>query len=162
MRRLSSILVTTAMLITVALTVLYAGGRTQNANRRPDTANTSQRSDNQANERDSVKLRKGKELVKRLPVGAEGVELKDGLLRLKPGYKFEKHDDGTVAVANMRGGSGGLGAQGGSWACQCMADSGGTCQVIISGNILFCTNGTCPNCVLGITVDKITTGVMRY
>ena len=45
---------------------------------------------------------KGKALVKRLPADLEGVELKDGGLRVKPGYKFMTAHDGIVLVARLK------------------------------------------------------------
>ena len=60
----------------------------------------------------------GKPLVKRLPAKIEGVELVGGRVRVKSGYKFVSHPNGTATVARMGGGGGGPGL-GGSWSCSC-------------------------------------------
>jgi hypothetical protein len=163
MRKSSALLVLAVMAITVTLNFLYAHSRTQNGNLRAETANTSTLSDSQTDEKGSAKIRKGKELVKHLPDGAEGVNLKEGVLRPKAGYKFEKQDDGTVRVASMRGGSGGLGeTPSGSWSCGCGSYGGGSCKASVSNGSLMCVSGTCTECILNITVGKVTTGIMRY
>jgi len=158
MKRISSILVVTVLLITVALTMLYGHSRTQNANRQVRTTNTPPaRSDNTAE--GTRTPRKGKVLVKRLPDGAEGVELKEGVVRVKPDFKFVKGDKGTVTVARM---SGGLGV-GGTWSCACGSEGGGTCKAVITGEgKLSCSAGTCNDCSLDVVVDKLRTTIMRY
>ena len=48
---------------------------------------------------------RGTVLVKQLPAGAEGLELKEGSLRLRPGYNFVKQSGHRFAVARMSGAS---------------------------------------------------------
>lgn len=45
-----------------------------------------------------------KALVRKLPSGTEGVQLKGNSVRAKPGYKFVKQPNGTVTVARISGG----------------------------------------------------------
>jgi hypothetical protein len=52
--------------------------------------------------RDQV-VKAKKVLVTKLPKGLRGIELKDGQLSLMPGYKFEKKNKNTIAVALKRG-----------------------------------------------------------
>src|SRR5262249_3223179 len=53
-----------------------------------------------------VAKKKGRNLVKELPNGAEGVTLADGMIKLKPRYKFVKGKNDKVTVNLMRGGGG--------------------------------------------------------
>ena len=160
MKRINSILVVTAMLVTVALTMLPADSRTQNTNRQVQNANGSARSSNAA-EPKSTPL-KGTMLVKRLPTGAEGVELKDGALRLKPGYKFEQVDGSSATVARMNGGP--LGVTTGTFVCGCpiLFGNGGSCSLSINSGAISCTNETCISCVLNIKIGTKRTEIMKY
>ena len=114
---------------------------------------------------------KGKALVNKLPVKAQGVTLKKGTVRLKPGYKFVKQEDGSVTVARIRGGGGGGLGIGGSWDCGCISigvpggdPPEGRCSAqIAAGGVLFCNKGTCNGgCELEITIDRVKTGVIMY
>ena len=107
---------------------------------------------------------KGRVLINKLPAGAQGVTLKNGAVRLKPGYKFVKQDNGAVTVARIRGG-GGLGI-GGTWNCDCTTGLGagqGTCSVTVAGIIITCLKGTCnARCELTTTIEGLKTGVIMY
>jgi hypothetical protein len=105
--------------------------------------------------------RVGKPLVKHLPAKIEGVELVGGTVKVKSGYKFVKQPNGTVTVARIAGGGGGLGV-GGSWECSC---TNGECGSQTIGGTLTCTKGTCKGpCVLVVTTDpgKKKLGIIAY
>ena len=103
---------------------------------------------------------KGKILVERLPEGVEGVELKDGMVRLKSGYKFVKGKGNTVSVARIRGG-GDLNARG-TWSCHCSDDSGG-CSIFQTPSSLYCETGGCTGaCELKTTTNEGVVAIMRY
>ena len=103
-----------------------------------------------------VPVPKGTVLVKQLPASMEGVELKDGSLRLKPGFIFEKQPRHGFAVARMSGGqhvtSGG---------CGC---TGGTCDpVLSSGGIIVCESSGCTgSCGLALTIAGVNTKIIRF
>jgi hypothetical protein len=97
----------------------------------------------------------GTVLVKRLPAGAEGLELKEGSLRLKPGYSFVKQSGHRFAVARMSGGqpvtSGG---------CGC---TGGTCDPVLKGGIIVCEASGCTGtCGLALTVAGVNTKIIKH
>ena len=98
---------------------------------------------------------KGKLLVKQLPAGVEGVELKDGALRLKPGFTFVKKPRHRFAVARISNGqtvtSGG---------CGC---TGGTCDPTSSGGIIVCEGSNCTgSCGLALTAHGVNTKIMEW
>ena len=100
-------------------------------------------------------LPKGTLLVKKLPASVEGLELKGGLLTLKPGYKFLKQPRHRFAVARTSGGrpvtSGG---------CGC---TGGTCDPKSQGSIIVCESTGCTgSCGLAVTIAGVSTTIMRY
>ena len=132
----------------LALTpLLFVSGQTPNANSRMA------QSDNQAAKP------KARTLVNKLPAGAQGVTLKNNAVRLKPGYKFVKQDDGTIAVARIRGG--GLGV-GGTWNCSCWSGTGG-CEAYIVGDTISCLKKDCTgSCQLSIVIKDVKTGVVMY
>jgi hypothetical protein len=108
----------------------------------------------------------GKVLVKSLPKGIEGVQLVGGEVTLKSGYKWVKHPNGTVTVAQMRGGAGGLGATG-SFYCDCYKGGGGmssgSCAVDSTGTTLHCITGTCNgSCALKVRRNGRTTDLIMY
>lgn len=106
-----------------------------------------------------VTERAGKALVKRLPSGVEGVQMKGNKITAKPGYKFVKQDDGSVRIARMSGG-GGLGI-GGKWDCAC--DKDGSCSTVTDGSSLSCSAGSCKGkCTLYITTTRFKGGVIAY
>ena len=107
MKREKSILVVGCMLITIALVVMQEHGRAKNANRRLGVTNTeATRSESNA---PASPVKKGKLLVKRLPEGAEGVEIKDGAVHLREGFKFVKEGKGKIIVARPEADGCGLG-----------------------------------------------------
>jgi hypothetical protein len=112
---------------------------------------------------------RGRAMVKKLPDKVEGVMLKDDQVKLKPGYKFVKRANGTVAVAIISG-SVGLNDVGGTWACGCTADAlpkkgvpTGTCTVNFYPGGLNCSQGTCTGtCFLAATVEGTKTNIIMY
>lgn len=158
MKRYYSFLLVSLMLITVAVTIFYAISRAQNSNRQAPSKPTVGETDNSSTR--STSARKGKVLVKRLPDGAEGVELKEGALRIRDGYKFVKNPNGTVTVARMNDGQG----VGGSWSCTCDDKGGGDCEAVISGGSISCkvVPFSCNSCSMSVVVSKVRTSIMRY
>jgi hypothetical protein len=100
---------------------------------------------------------KGTALVKQLPAGVVGVELKGSLVQLIPGYKFVKEPNNTVSVARMKG----RGNVSGDWNCNCSKD--GDCGVAIESGSLSCTMNTCKgSCTLKVTIGLKSTGVLMF
>jgi hypothetical protein len=99
---------------------------------------------------------KGTLLVKQLPAGVEGVELKDGWLHLKEGYKFEKQPRHRFSVARIGGGHGVT-----SGGCGC---TGGTCDPKLgTGGIIVCDSTGCTgSCGLALTIGGAQTKIIRY
>ncbi len=111
----------------------------------------------QKGQTNTVAPRKGKAIVSKLPTDAEGVILKDGMVKVKAGNKFVKQADGTVTVARIKGGAG----IGGKWDCDCSKD--GSCDLVSNGTSLTCSGGTCKgSCTLSITTTRAKTGVLIY
>jgi hypothetical protein len=104
---------------------------------------------------------KGKTLVKRLPAGLEGVEIKGGAVVAKAGYKFVKQANGSVTVARIKGGGNNVG---GSWNCDCWSGTGG-CEAYIVGDTISCLkskDGCTGSCKLSVVIKGATTGVVIY
>lgn len=99
---------------------------------------------------------KGTVLVKELPAGAEGVELKGGALRLKPGFTFTKQPRHGFTVARMSGGQGAT-----SGGCGC---TGGTCDPVLgSGGAIVCQGTNCTGtCGLALTVRGVTRKIVEF
>ena len=98
---------------------------------------------------------KGTLLVKELPSGVEGVELKNGALRLKPGFAFEKKPRHQFAVARI---SGGQGVTSGGCGCE-----GGTCDPVLKGGIIVCEGNDCTGtCGLALTVHGLNTKIIAF
>src|SRR5437867_3803320 len=91
MRRIQ--IVTLVALIFAAL--IFAYSQTPQSTIRPAQTATDAK-------RDQV-VKAKKVLVTKLPKGVRGLELKDGQLRLMPGYKFEKKNSNTIAVVLKNG-----------------------------------------------------------
>jgi hypothetical protein len=90
-----------------------------------------------------------------LPAGAEGVELKDGVLRLKPGFTFIKQPGHQFTVARMSGGPGAT-----SGGCGC---AGGTCDPVMSGGIIVCQGTNCTGtCGLALTAGGVTRKIIEF
>ncbi len=104
----------------------------------------------------------GRVLVTKLPDKVEGVMLKDGQVKLKPGYKFVKRTNGTVAVARISGSVGQGNNIGGTFRCSC--DGVGTgCGVLTGPKGLTCSQGTCKgSCTLSTSVEGETTNIIMY
>ncbi len=104
---------------------------------------------------------KERTLVKRLPDGLEGVEIKGNAVRVKSGYKFVKQANGTVTVARIKGGGNNVG---GSWNCDCWSGSGG-CEAYILADTISCLkskDGCTGSCKLSVVVKGTRTGVVIY
>src|SRR5688572_21448669 len=100
---------------------------------------------------------KGKVLVEALPAGVEGLELKDGELRLLEGYDFVEQPENRFAVARMRDGQ--HVAVGG-----CGCSRLGVCQPVKSGGIIVCRAlGLCiGSCRLAVTAGGVSTDIIMY
>ena|SRR5688572_12543858 len=100
---------------------------------------------------------KGKLLVEVLPTGVEGLELKDGELRLLEGYDFVEQPENRFAVARMRDGQ--HVAIGG-----CGCSRLGVCQPVKSGGIIVCRAlGLCiGSCRLAVTAGGVSTDIIMY
>ena len=157
MKRISLIFLVALISTMVVLTVMYAHSGTQNSKRQMNQTNAPTKSENSAPIR--RELPKGKPLVKSLPDEVEGVELKNGVVHLKDGFKFVKEKNGTVSVARINGNN----AQG-SWACRCTGDNHkGNCEEEIEEASLFCNSGTCTGtCKMSVVVKNTTTAIFAY
>jgi hypothetical protein len=119
-------------------------------------------------EREQIDKAKAKEvLVKRLPDGVEGVELKNGAVRLRPGYKYVKQSDGTIGVALIAGGGAGGSNTGGSWTCECVGGRGACEEFFVADKYLGCRstggpNGCSGTCDLNVKRRVGTTTVSRF
>jgi hypothetical protein len=91
-------------------------------------------------------------MVEKLPDGADGLDLRDGRLRLKQGYRFVPQPMGRFAIENPGGGTG---ASGG---CGCKS-GGGTCEPKLSGGIIVCAADGCTQCGLALTIGGTTTEI---
>jgi len=89
-------IITVVALILAAL--IFAFSQTPQSTTRPAQTATQAKTDQ------IIKVKKV--LVTRLPKGLRGIELKDGQLRLMPGYKFERKNNNTIAVALKNGSPG--------------------------------------------------------
>jgi hypothetical protein len=115
----------------------------------------------------AVQKGRGRVMVKRLPDKVEGVMLKDGQVKLKPGYKFVKRTNGTVAVARISGSVSQGNNISGTWSCSCTTTSGpagkGKCAVTISSSFISCESDICTgSCTLLTTVEGARTNVIMY
>jgi hypothetical protein len=98
---------------------------------------------------------RGTVLVKQLPAGVEGLELRNGALRLKSGYNFVKQPRHQFAVVRMSDGqtvtSGG---------CGC---TGGTCDPVLRGGIAVCEGNNCTGtCGLALTIAGVRKAIMNF
>jgi len=82
MRRIGTVVIR-IFVISLALVLLVF------AQKQPATSRTQPTSPSSGATEQTPKI-KGRNLVKKLPVGIEGVTLEDGFIKLKPGYKFVK------------------------------------------------------------------------
>jgi hypothetical protein len=101
------------------------------------------------------KLPRGTVVVKQLPAGVKGVELREGFLRLKDGYNFVKQPKHRFAVARMSDGRNVL-----SGGCGC---TGGTCDPVLKGGIIVCQGSNCTGtCGLALTIAGVETKIITY
>jgi hypothetical protein len=104
----------------------------------------------------SIGAPKGTLLVKQLPADVQGVELKNGMLRLKPGFVFEKKPKHQFVVALTTGGGGSTTSGG----CGC---TGGTCDPVNRGGIIVCEGSNCTGkCGLALTLHGVRTRIMEF
>jgi hypothetical protein len=100
-------------------------------------------------------MQQGQALVAQLPDGAEGLELRDGALRVKDGYTFEQQPGSTFKITRTADGttvtSGGCGCGSGS----------GQCDPVMKDGIIVC-EGTCTDCGLAVTIGEVRTEIMRF
>jgi hypothetical protein len=116
--------------------------------------------------REVTEVPKGEALVEKLPEGVEGVELKEGFVKIMPGYKFVKKDNKVTVMRSAAGGTGGgrLGV-GGAWSCVCKQGDGG-CSTMVEDNQIFCAPGGEPacsdKCVLSVVIRAAKAQIFRY
>ena len=77
-----------------------------------------------ATTQESQPVKARKLLVKNLPKGLQGVALEKGVFKLKEGYKFVPHPDGTVGVALKASGE-----VSGTFSCGCYKEAGSGTQI---------------------------------
>jgi len=137
MRRIGTVVIR-IFVISLALVLLVF------AQKQPATSRTQPTSPSSRATEQTPKI-KGRNLVKKLPAGIEGVTLEDGFIKLKPGYKFVKGANGTVTV-NLAGRSGGVGGASirGTFNCEC--DKTGSCSVATKDGNLVCTKSPKDGC----------------
>ena len=116
--------------------------------------------------REITEVPKGEALVEKLPEGVEGVELKEGFVKARPGYKFVKKDNKVTVMMAAGGGTGGgrLGV-GGAWSCVCKQGAGG-CSTMVEDNQIFCAPGGEPacsdKCVLSVVIKAAKAQIVMY
>ena len=162
MRRFS--ILVAALLTLAAFT--YGYNQTRRGAGRPDGAGRRDVIGSPAT-REIIEIPKGEALVEKLPEGVEGVEMKDGVVKIKPGYKFVKKDNKVTVMRSAAGGAGGGGrlGVGGSWSCVCKQGTGG-CSTMVEDNQIFCAPGGEPacsdRCVLSIVIKAAKAGIFMY
>ncbi len=115
--------------------------------------------------RELTEIPKGTALVEKLPEGVEGVTLEEGVVKIKPGYKFVKRNNKVTVMRVGGGGAGGRLGVGGSWSCVCKQGAGG-CSTMVEDNQIFCAPGgasACSDrCVLSIVIKAAKAGIFMY
>jgi hypothetical protein len=101
----------------------------------------------------------GKALVTKLPAGIQGVEMVGNTVRVKSGFNWVKHPNGTWTVARM-GGGGGLGV-GGTWSCDCTTGAN-SCDGETSDGTLKCVSRDCLSCKLTVKKDGRRYAIIAY
>jgi hypothetical protein len=95
------------------------------------------------------------QIINPLPADAEGVEIAEGGLRAKKGYKLVKDSDTTFVIMRLSDEQ-----RVGQGACYCQGNPSGDCQVVNSG-IAVC-RGTCGACGLVRVANGVRTEIIRY
>jgi hypothetical protein len=101
---------------------------------------------------------KGKVLVEALPAGVEGLELRNGELRLLGGYEFVEQPENAFKVMRARDGQ-----QVGIGGCGCSRL--GLCKPVLSpdGIIVCQVEGLCiGSCGLAVTAGGVSTDIIMY
>jgi hypothetical protein len=97
------------------------------------------------------------QIINPLPADAEGVEIANGALWPKKGYKIVKDSDTTFVVMRM---SDGKPVMNGS--CHCRGNPTGDCKDAVGpGGNAICT-GTCGQCGLVRVANGVSTELIRY
>ena len=101
-----------------------------------------------------------KVLIKELPKTLEGIELKEGVFKLMPGYKFVPQLNNTVALQ-----TGGRGVSG-TFDCFCSKEGGGSCSATTVGGTISCqkskTTACSDECILRTTIGLSQTRLAIY
>jgi hypothetical protein len=113
--------------------------------------------------RDIRNIPKGQLLIEKLPEGAEGVVLEEGVVKAKPGYKFVKKGNKVMV---MKVGAGGGLSLGGSWSCACNAGGEG-CETFYDEGVILCRkvigkDACAEKCVLSITIKGVKAQIIQY
>jgi hypothetical protein len=90
-------------------------------------------------------------LVDNLPENVVGLELRDGAIHVKDGYKLEQQPDSTFMMIDPDGGRTGTGL-----GCGCKSPTG-TCVPELKGGIAVCTADKCDKCGLAVMVGGTST-----
>lgn len=94
-------------------------------------------------------------LVKQLPDGVEGLELRDGALWVKDGYTVVPEPSGMFTITRD---SDGTAVTSGSCGCH---GTEGTCETLLKGGIAVC-EGTCSKCGLAVWVEGVRTEILLF
>src|SRR5581483_3508388 len=156
MKRVGTLIIILALVSLAGALLVFAQKQTQKLTSRTVSPNSGN-----AGAGEQVAKTKGRNLVKKLPDGVGGVALAEGLIRLKPGYRFVKGKNGKVSVYLMRGGGGAIG---GDWECTCSSiGKTNDCKASIAGGFLTCLSGAeCTGCDLSVTVGKWKQAVIAF
>jgi len=158
----------TRVLTTVVLTLAVFGhgyNQTRRAPSRQEGAGSREVISGHA-AREIVEVPKGEALVEKLPQGVEGLEMKDGVVKIRPGYKFEKKENKVTVMRAAGGGTaGGRVGVGGAWSCVCKQGAGG-CSTMVEDNQIFCAPGGEPacsdKCVLSVVIKAAKSQIFIY
>ena len=102
----------------------------------------------------------GTVLVKELPAGVEGLELREGALRLQDGYEFVKGPGGTFTVSRINVPTNPTPPTGGGCGCSGAAEG---CQPVLKGGIIVCEGGCgTGTCGLALTAGGVKTDIIKW
>ena len=151
-RRITMILVVAAIFTLLT----YSLGQT--------TRKESQQNSNEQPSKELLAKARGKKLlVKTLPPGAEGVELKDGTLRIRKGYEPVRQSNGLIALARAGDGAG---THENAVTVDCVCGFGGACNTVIAAGLVFCVSdkaNACKGiCELKVVIGHLGTSLIAY